>query len=304
MIQNYDLSSNCLVTKEEGTAFIEALTPTKSEIGALSDRFHFPFDYIGGILDDYENARFEVRPEGTHLLLLQYPSEPTRGEIETYPYALVDASSGPIILALNHEVDISQLYGRHYEEKRAKHQLIYHIISQMTKSFEAYLTDFRTLREKISHSITKSTKNDQLLAMIRMQSSLVYFEDALNNNCQVLKHYMDYLKEQGEDGFAERIFDLYLACDQARNESRMQAKLIENLRDLFSNIVANNLNIVMKIMTSATFVLGIPAIIVGFWGMNVPLPGQKITWMVWGILGFMALLSWYVAHWLKKRDLM
>ena len=78
--------------------------------------------------------------------------------------------------------------------------------------------------------------------------------------------------KEDEDGFADKIYDIYIETDQAYTETRIQLKLLQNLRDLFSNIVSNNLNIVMKIMTSATFVLGIPGVVVGFYGMNVPIP--------------------------------
>ncbi|TEB00472.1 hypothetical protein BU174_03145 [Lactococcus cremoris] len=60
----------------------------------------------------------------------------------------------------------------------------------------------------------------------------------------------------------------------------------------------------MKIMTSATFVLGIPAVIVGFYGMNVPIPGQNFNWMVWLILVLGILLCVWVTWWLHKKDML
>ncbi len=140
--------------------------------------------------------------------------------------------------------------------------------------------------------------------MIGIQASLIYFEDALNNNLEVLKKFIDYLREEDEDGFADKIYDIYIETDQAYTETRIQLKLLQNLRDLFSNIVSNNLNIVMKIMTSATFVLGIPGVVVGFYGMNVPIPGQEISWVMWAILGLTLIFCGIVVWALRKKDML
>lgn len=310
MITNYELTidrklvESRKIAKDDSIDFVQILAPLREEIGEISETFHFPFDYIGGILDDYENARFETDENGNTLLLLQYPALSDAGEIATYPYTLIVTSSKSIIFALNHTVNIDQIFTRTYEKKHLDHQIIFDIISQMTINYHHYLEEFRKKRHKIATHIQKSTRNDQLLDMIQIQASLVYFQDALENNLEVLKRYIDYLKKYGEDGFAERIFDLYIETDQAKTETKIQAKLLENLRDLFSNIVANNLNIVMKIMTSATFVLGIPAVIFGFYGINVPLPGQKLTWIVWPIIGVTFVICGFVSWILRKKDMM
>ena len=84
--------------------------------------------------------------------------------------------------------------------------------------------------------------------------------------------------------------------------TEIQLKLLENLSDLFSNIVSNNLNIIMKIMTSATFIMTIPAIIAGLYGMNVKLPFQNIPYAFWLIMVGATLISWLVFRimWRKR----
>ncbi|MDR0300389.1 MAG: magnesium transporter CorA family protein [Streptococcaceae bacterium] len=306
MIKNYELSSNHkLIETEKFQDFSFVLKPTKEEIGLLSSNYNFPFDYLGAILDDYENARFESDRNGNTLLLLQYAAVADNDEIQTFPFVLIATVEHKIIFSLNHEVHLHEkLLDHEFELKKMKHQLIDQIILNMTKDFHVYLENFRKRRNVIEKSISKSTQNDQLLEMIRMQASLVYIQEALDNNLQVLKKFIDELKKDGEDGFADRIFDLYIDTEQARKEARIQSKLLENLRDLFSNIVANNLNIVMKIMTSATFVLGIPAVIFGFYGINVPIPGQTMKWLVWIIIGLTLIICSLVSWALRKKDMM
>lgn len=305
MIKNYELSAEKrLVQAKELKNFTYILNPTKEEIGQVSGRFDFPFDYLSGVLDDYENARFETDDEDNNLILLQYPSESNYGEIGTFPYSLIWTKNESVVLALNHDFDMSGIFAQEYELKRYKHQLIFRILYQMTHSFHDYLKDFRDRRRKLELGIRNSTKNDQIVDLIQIQASLIYFEDALHNNIEVLKKFIDYLREDGEDGFAERIYDIYIEADQAYTETKIQLRLLENLRDLFSNMVSNNLNIVMKIMTSATFVLGIPAVIVGFYGMNVPIPGQTLKWMIWAIVLVIVIISGWVTWSLHRKDML
>ena len=305
MIKNYELSNEKkLISTSEMKNFTYVLNPTREEIGNISEYYDFPFDYLSGILDDYENARFETDDNDNNLILLQYPALSNYGEVATFPYSLVWTKNESVILALNHEIDNGLIFEREYDYKRYKHQVIFQVMYQMTHTFHDYLRDFRTRRRRLEQGIKNSTKNDQIADLIAIQASLIYFEDALHNNMQVLQDFIDYLREDDEDGFAEKIYDIFVETDQAYTETKIQLKLLENLRDLFSNIVSNNLNIVMKIMTSATFVLGIPAVIVGFYGMNVPIPGQNFNWMVWLILVLGILLCVWVTWWLHKKDML
>ncbi|KZK39250.1 magnesium transporter CorA family protein [Lactococcus taiwanensis] len=305
MIKNYELSPDKkLISTSEMKNFTYVLNPTREEIGTVSEYYDFPFDYLSGILDDYENARFETDDNDNNLILLQYPAVSNYGEVATFPYSLVWTKNESVILALNHDIDNEALFSREYDTKRYKHQLIFQVMYQMTHTYHDYLRDFRIRRRKLEVGIKNSTKNDQIVDMIAIQASLIYFEDALHNNREVLQNFIDYLREDDEDGFAEKIYDIFVETDQAYTETKIQLKLLENLRDLFSNIVSNNLNIVMKIMTSATFVLGIPAVIVGFYGMNVPIPGQDLRWMVWAIFFVGILVCGWVTWLLHRKDML
>lgn len=305
MIKNYELSAeHRLVSTAEMRNFTYVLNPTREEIGSVSEYFQLPFDYLSGILDDYENARFETDDIDNNLILLQYPASSSYGEVGTFPYSLIWTKNEAVILALNHDIKGEHIFGREYSSTRYKHEIIYQVMYQMTHDFHNYLREFRLRRRRLEVGIKNSTKNDQIVDMIGIQASLIYFEDALNNNLEVLKKFIDYLREEDEDGFADKIYDIYIETDQAYTETRIQLKLLQNLRDLFSNIVSNNLNIVMKIMTSATFVLGIPGVVVGFYGMNVPIPGQEISWVMWAILGLTLIFCGIVVWALRKKDML
>ncbi|GHU45338.1 dihydroorotate dehydrogenase [Bacilli bacterium] len=302
MITNYKLEQNTLVASNDGADFTLVIQPTKEEIGHLATTYEFPFDYIAGILDDDENARFEIDGHHNLLLLLQYPCVEADAT-EVYPFSLiVNPKKKAVILALNHEYDLTPIFERHYDATRYQHELIFQMMSVLGRSFNYELSQYKKRMKVIEKELARSQENAQLMEMIRSQKSLIYFEAALEDNIEVYQKLMTYLRDQGENGFSDRIFDIYVEADQALTTTKIQLKLLENLSDLFSNIVSNNLNIMMKIMTSATFIMTIPAIIAGLYGMNVKLPFQNVPYAFWLIMVAATAISWLVFRvMLKKR---
>lgn len=298
----YKIEKNMLVPSQDQTDFILVTNPSKVDIGQLAKQFMFPFDYIGGILDDDETARFETDTHGNLLLLLQYPV--LDGETaEVYPFSLVVSSDKKtVILSLNRSVDLSPIFEKHYDTSRYQHEIIYLIMATLGASFNTYLAQYKTRMKEIEKALALSQENEQIMEIIGAQKSLIYFEAALNDNMAVYQKLMAYLREQGENGFSDRIFDLHVEANQALTTAKIQLKILENLRDLFSNIVSNNLNIIMKIMTSATFIMTIPAIIAGLYGMNVKLPFQNLAYAFWLIVLAATGISWLVFKiMIKKR---
>ena len=302
MITNYTLEKNRLVESPDAMDLTLVIKPTKEEIGHLATSYDFPFDYIAGILDDDENARFELDDHHNLLLLLQYPCVEDEAA-EVYPFSLiVNPEKKAVILSLNRDYDLTPIFSRQYDATRYQHELIFQIMSTLGRSFNNYLSQYKKRMKVIEKELARSQENAQIMEIIRTQKSLIYFEAALEDNIEVYQKLMAYLRDQDENGFSDRIFDIYVEAAQALTTTEIQLKLLENLSDLFSNIVSNNLNIIMKIMTSATFIMTIPAIIAGLYGMNVKLPFQNVSYAFWLIMLAATLISWLVFRimWRKR----
>ena len=302
MITNYTLEKNRLVESPDAMDLTLVIKPTKEEIGHLATSYDFPFDYIAGILDDDENARFELDDHHNLLLLLQYPCVEDEAA-EVYPFSLiVNPEKKAVILSLNRDYDLTPIFSRQYDATRYQHELIFQIMSTLGRSFNNYLCQYKKRMKVVEKELARYQENAQIMEIIRAQKSLIYFEAALEDNIEVYQKLMAYLRDQDENGFSDRIFDIYVEAAQALTTTEIQLKLLENLSDLFSNIVSNNLNIIMKIMTSATFIMTIPAIIAGLYGMNVKLPFQNVSYAFWLIMLAATLISWLVFRimWRKR----
>ena len=73
--------------------------------------------------------------------------------------------------------------------------------------------------------------------------------------------------------------------------------------DAYASIISNNLNGVMKFLTSITIVLAIPTMISSFWGMNVGLPFQNNKFGFLIMVAISAMLTLIVTWWLKRKDM-
>ncbi|HRM38288.1 MAG TPA: CorA family divalent cation transporter, partial [Trichococcus flocculiformis] len=100
----------------------------------------------------------------------------------------------------------------------------------------------------------------------------------------------------------ELLRDIIDISSQAEVMVTESSKMIDQLSEVFSSVIANNLNNIMKVLTSITIVLTIPTIIAGFWGMNVDLPFENHPW-AFGITSLLTIfICFLTVYWLKKKD--
>ena len=151
--------------------------------------------------------------------------------------------------------------------------------------------------------LKQSMKNKEVLHILDLEKSLVYLTTSLKSNELVMEKTMRgkiiKLYEEDEDILDDAIIE----NKQAIEMSQIYSNILNTTMEAYASIISNNLNGVMKILTSITIIIAIPTLIASFWGMNVPVPFQNnahgflITIIISLLLGIMATL------WLKKKDM-
>jgi magnesium transporter len=124
----------------------------------------------------------------------------------------------------------------------------------------------------IERELHKSMKNKELIQLLDLEKSLVYFSTSLRSNEIVLEKMLklDAIKKYPED--EDLLEDVIIENKQAIEMANIYSNILSGMMDAFASIISNNLNIVMKFLTSVTIVLTIPTMIASFFGMNVPVP--------------------------------
>ena len=115
-------------------------------------------------------------------------------------------------------------------------------------------------------------RNKELMQMMELEKSLVYFSTSLRGNELVLEKMMrlEMLNQYPED--TNLLEDVIIENKQAIEMCAIYRDIMNGAMDAFASIISNNQNTVMKLLTSITIVISIPTLIASIWGMNVDLP--------------------------------
>ena len=150
----------------------------------------------------------------------------------------------------------------------------------------------------------KTLQNRELLKLLNLEKSLVYFTTSLKANEVVMEKTLRgkiiKLYEEDEDLLEDAIIE----NKQAMEMSKIYSDILNGTMDAYASIISNNLNGVMKMLTSITIILAIPTLIASLWGMNVPVPFQNSTWGFAILSLAMVTITTITVWWLKRRDLL
>ena len=166
----------------------------------------------------------------------------------------------------------------------------------------AYLKQIDKASMFVQTRLEASMRNQELLQMMKLEKSLVYFSTSLKGNEMVLEKMlrMDMLRKYPDD--SDLLEDVIIENKQAMEMCAIYRDIMSGTMDAFASIISNNLNVVMKVLTSLTVVLSIPTLFASLWGMNVGVPFENAPFGFWMVLGIsvVASVAAFVLLWRKK----
>ena len=170
-----------------------------------------------------------------------------------------------------------------------------------------YLTLLKKINKEteIAESVLKnSMKNKELLKLLSLEKSLVYLTTSLKSNEIVMEKTMrgKIIKLYDED--EDILEDSIIENKQAIEMAKIYSDILNGTMDAYASIISNNLNRVMKYLTSITIILAIPTVIASYWGMNVRVPMQDNPWGFIIILITSILITAFATMWLDKKDML
>ena len=279
-------------TFEDG-AWINLINPTPQEINEVSAQFDIEINHILSALDEEERARIEVDESGV-------------GDYVTIPMTIILGDKFIITACLKNiklleDFSSGKVRGFFtYKKTRFILQLLYKNASY----FLQYLRQIDRMSHKIEQELHKSMKNKELIQLLDLEKSLVYFTTSLRANEIVLEKMMrmETIKQYPED--KELLEDVIIENKQAIEMANIYSNILSGTMDAFASVISNNLNIVMKTLTSITIVMSIPTMIASFFGMNVPgIPFSGSPHAFVGIVIMSFILSAILAVYMIRKKL-
>ncbi|UQD52387.1 magnesium transporter CorA family protein [Bacillus methanolicus] len=287
--------------------WINMVNPNEEEIHKIVSALNVPINFIRDALDDEERSRIE-KEEDNILIIVDFPYiTQNDAEIpiyETIPIGMIIANNCFVTVSLKETPILNDFINNKvkgfYTFKRTRFAL--QILYKISTFYLRYLKQINKRTNEIEKELYQSMKNKELYAFLAIEKSLVYFTTSLKANKAVLEKIMrlNYLKMYEED--KELLDDVIIENTQAIEMADTHSTILSDMMDAFASIISNNLNIVMKFLTSITIVLSLPTMVSSFYGMNVPLPFQNYPHSFWLTILFSAILSSVTAliFWKKK----
>jgi len=291
----------------DGT-WINILPPLKQqEFSNLSSELDIPLDFLTDSLDIDERPRFEEE-DNVKLIVIKTPTENNSfNESDAYYITI------PICIILTHtqivtvnsfengaiKKFLNTFQNRHPDKKN---MMVLKVIEKITQTYLEYLKEINQRRNLMEQKLYASNRNEELLELMKIQKSMVYFVTALRSN-EILLLKMARTNFLGlTDEEKEFLDDLAVDMSQALEMANIYTNILSSTLDAFASIINNNMNNVLKRLTSITIILSLPALVSGIYGMNVPIPGSDSHYAFYIpivlSLGISIVISWYF---MKKK---
>ena len=164
-----------------------------------------------------------------------------------------------------------------------------------------YLKQLNSAANIIQKKLEQESRNRQLIKLFNIEKSLVYFTTSLKSNMLMLERLRRMRLLEMNDTNENLLEDILTEGKQAIEMANIYSDILSGMMDAFASVISNNLNIVMKLLTSITIILTIPILISSFFGMNVPLPLHDNPYGLWIIIGASLLLSLLAVFYFIKR---
>ena len=247
--------------------------PDKNDFDFLTKELKVPESFLNDIADTDERPRTETE-EGWLLTILRIPVQSKQeGSLPfgTIPIGII--TNNEIIISICYQqTDMIQDFIVHTRRKgikvRNKLDLIFRLIYSSAVWFLKYLKQINNDITAAEKELERSIRNEDLLRLMRLQKTLVYFNTSIRGNevmigkLRTIFQDTDYLDE-------ELVEDVIIELKQAFNTVNIYSDILTGTMDAFASIISNNVNTIMKRMTSLSIVLMVPTLIASFYGMNV-----------------------------------
>lgn len=309
MIKIYKSQETTLDEIDEitGGCWINLTNPTEKELEEVSEKTGLYMEFLKAPLDEEESSRLEIDDDQTFIIVDIPVTDTERKSVQYYtiPLGIILNESLIVTICLKENRALEDFILRKvktfytYKKSRFILQILYRIATY----YLLYLKQIDKTSHVIEEKLHKSMKNKELIQLLSLEKSLVYFSTSLKANEITLEKMLklDIIQKYPED--QDVLEEVIIENKQAIEMANIYSNILSGTMDAFASIISNNLNIVMKLLASITIVMAIPTMISGFFGMNVKVPFADSPFGFGIIIAIAAVVSLLAVWILAKKDM-
>ena len=293
-------------------SWINLTNPSEAEIKKVCESVQIQEDFIRDALDFEEKARIDhEEDDDTTLFVVDVPitENGEEGEViySTLPLGMIVVRDDFFItVSLRKNKIIESFEKRKIKNFQTykKTRFIFQILYLNSSFYLSYLKQINKETEVAEYILKNSMRNKELLKMLTLEKGLVYFTTSLKSNELVMEKTLrgKIIKLYEED--EEILEDAITENRQAIEMAQIYNNILNGTMDAYASIISNNMNGVMKTLTSITIILAVPTMISSFWGMNVNLPLQNNPLGFIVMISISIILTLFVSWWLRRRNML
>ena len=312
MLRKFQTTDNGVLQIDnfENGCWIALTNPTADELREVAEQYNIALDDLRAPLDEEERSRIEVEDEYT-LILVDIPTIEERNDKDWYgtiPLAIIVCNSAIITVCLEETPVLTAFMDGRVRNfyTYMKTRFIFQVLYRNATLYLNYLRIIDRRSDSIEQKLHEATKNRELIELLELEKSLVFFTTSLKSNEIVLEKLLksNAIKKYPED--EDLIEDVIVENKQAIEMANIYSGILNGTMDTFASVISNNQNSVMKFLATITIVMSIPTMIASFYGMNVNSKGMPFADSPWGfpiVIGMSIIISMIVVFVFRKKDL-
>lgn len=281
------------LSSPENGCWVSMVNPNDAEVSQICDKYSIDKFALKAALDIDERSRIESDEMYT-MILVNIPTVEERSDKELYstiPLSIIVTGQAVITVCSENTTALQQFVNGNIRDFHTNMQsrFILQLLYSIATLYLQYLRIIDKKSDDIENQLHKSTKNRELIELLKLEKSLVYFTTSLRSNEAVLEKLLrnEIIKKHEED--SELLEDVIVENKQAIEMANIYSGILSGMMDAFASVISNNLNIVMKVLAIITVVMAIPTMIFSAYGMNVNTAGMPFADSPYGFMIIIAI---------------
>ena len=269
------------------SSWINVDSTQSHEVKKLKERYSISDEMLTYALDKNERARVEYDPtEKALLLIFKVPNLLKKdNHYETSPMAFILKDQRFFSFVNERTMYVENIIERLLNDapNQSTASLLFHTLFLISDYYFPLVEEVDSQRIQLNKKLREKTTNKNLLALSDLGIGLVYLVTATKQNAVLLEQikaqsiFSSFTEQEKEE-----LDDALIEAKQAVEMTKLSSEILDQLSGTYNNLLNNNLNDTMKILTIWSLLLTIPTIVTGFFGMNMPLPftHSEVGWII------------------------
>lgn len=313
MVKYFKTDSNLRMQRIDGfeeKCWIDLVNPTDDEIDDIREITGISEEMLKAPLDEEESARTET-DDGNVMYIVDSPCIVDTDDGDSYttiPIAVIYNNRCLVTVSLHGNAVLADFIsnrGDRVSTENPLHFLLSFMLSNV-KRFSLSLKQIERKSLRLQAELHRSMKNKELILLLGLENSLVYFSTSLNANSVVYTRLAKSVEIKNDEVYKDLYDDVLIETTQAKEMCKIYRDILKTTMDAFSSVISNNVNNIVKTLTIITIIVAVPTLIAGLLGMNIDLPfglivkGDEFGLQFWIVCAVCCALTVLVAVLLVK----